>query len=51
MRNEILAMNWHDTLLVQTFTKESKDKVVLRMQYPSQKGGYDTVLEVILVRK
>jgi hypothetical protein len=51
IHDEILAMNWHDSLLVQTFTKEGKDKVVLRMQYPSQKGGYDPVLEVILSRK
>jgi hypothetical protein len=51
INDEILAMNWHNSLLVQTFTKEGKDKVVLKMQYPSQKGGYDPVLEVVLSRK
>ena len=43
-----LAMNWHDTLFVQTFTKETSDRVILKMQYPSDKGGYILVLEVIL---
>lgn len=45
-----LAMNWHDTVLVQTFTMETPEKVVLLMQYPSEKGGYEVVLEVILTR-
>jgi hypothetical protein len=46
-----LAMNWHDTLLVQTFKKVGIDKVVLKMQYPSSNSGYDLVLEVILTRQ
>ncbi len=46
-----IAMNWHDTLLVQTFTKESADRVVLKMEYPAEKGGYELVLEVILTRR
>lgn len=46
-----LAMNWHDTLLVQTFVKESSDRVVLKMQYPSEKDGYDLVLEVLFIKK
>ena len=41
-----LSMNWHDTLLVQTFVKESIDKVVLKMQYPTV-NGYELILEVI----
>jgi hypothetical protein len=44
-------MNWHDTLMVQTFAKEGSDKVVLRMQYPGEKGGYDPLMEVVLIRK
>lgn len=51
INDETLAMNWHDTLLVQTFTKSGKDKVELKMQYPAQNGGYDTVMEVVLFRK
>jgi len=46
-----LAMNWHDTLMIQTFKQENTDKVVLKMQYPSADGGYDLVLEVILTRQ
>jgi hypothetical protein len=45
-----LSMNWHDTLLVQTFVKEGNDKVVLKMQYPA-KSGYELILEVIFTRK
>jgi len=46
-----LEMNWHDALFVQTFVKESLDEVILKMQYPSENGGYELVLEVILTRK
>ncbi|MGD0339630.1 MAG: hypothetical protein ABSB78_12675 [Bacteroidota bacterium] len=48
--DETLAMNWHDTLLVQTFIKESPDRVVLRMQNTAIKGEHELVLEVILTR-
>jgi hypothetical protein len=51
INDEILAMNWHDTLLVQTFTKEDNDKIVLKMLHPGEKGGYDPVLEVVMKRK
>lgn len=51
INEDTLAMNWHDTLLVQTFTKESSDKVILKMQYPYEKCGYEIILEVILERK
>lgn len=44
-------MNWHDTLLVQTITKETSGKVVLKMKYPSNNGGYDLVLEVVFIKK
>ena len=46
-----LALNWHDSLLVQTFTKQSADCVVLKMQFPAGDGGYELVLEVIFTRK
>ena len=46
-----LAMNWHDSVLVQTFTRETLDRVVLKMQYPAAKGGHEPVMEVILTRK
>jgi hypothetical protein len=51
INDDTLAMNWHDTLLVQTFTRDSKNKVILRMQSPDAQGGYEVVLEVIFTRK
>jgi hypothetical protein len=51
INDETLAMNWHDTLLVQTFVKEGPDRVVMKMQYPSEHGGHELVLEVIMTRK
>jgi hypothetical protein len=51
INNKTLAMNWHDTLLVQTFVKESTDKTILKMQNPSGQGGYDLIMEVIFTRK
>jgi hypothetical protein len=49
--DDILAMNWHDALLVQTFTKESAARIILRMQHPTVQGGYEPVMEVIFTRK
>jgi hypothetical protein len=46
-----LAMNWHDTLLVQTFVKEASNRVVLKMQHPSDKGGYELILEVVFTKR
>jgi hypothetical protein len=51
INDSILAMNWHDTLLVQTFTKQTTDCVVLKMQHPAEKEGYQLILEVILTRR
>lgn len=51
INDDTLAMNWHDTLFVQTFVKKSSDRIILKMQCPSQNEGYDLVLEVILTRK
>jgi hypothetical protein len=50
VNDETLAMNWHDSLLVQTFVKDGPDKVILKMQYPSDKTGYELIMEVILTR-
>lgn len=49
--DETLAMNWHDSLLVQTFEKAGSDKVILRMKSPTPPGGYELVLEVELMRE
>lgn len=50
INNETLYMNWHDTLLVQTFIKEGKDKVILNMLSPVEKGEYESVMEVVFTR-
>jgi hypothetical protein len=51
INDSILAMNWHDSILVQTFTKETSNRVVLKMQHPADKDGYDLVLEVIFTKR
>ena len=47
INDDTLHLNWHNSLLIQTFKKESKDKVVLKMEHPSPEGKYELVLEVI----
>jgi hypothetical protein len=49
--DETLFMNWHDTVIKQTFTKVDTDKVILRMEHPVAQGKYELILEVILTRK
>lgn len=49
--DSVLAMNWHESLLVQTYTIVNPDKLNLKMQYPSPKGGYDLILEVIFTKE
>ena len=49
--DEVIAMNWHDSILVQTFVKDGPDKVILKMEYPSVKGGHEPVLEVLFTRR
>ena len=51
INDEKLFMNWHDTLLIQTFKKSSSDKVILRMENPNSDGEYELILEVIFKRK
>jgi hypothetical protein len=51
INDDTLFMNWHDTLLIQTFQKQDKDKVILRMENPDSDGKYELILEVILTRK
>jgi len=48
---DILCLNWHNSILVQTFKKENADKIVLQMKYPVSENSYKTILEVILTRK
>lgn len=51
INDETLFMSWHDTLLIQTFTKENPNKVILRMEHPITPGKFELVLEVILTRQ
>ena len=51
INDETLFMNWHDTLLIQSFKKISSDKVILRMENPNSEGEYELILEVMLTRK
>ncbi len=51
INDNIMAMNWHDSLLVQTFVKENPDRIILKMQYPSIEGGHNSVLEVLFTRR
>jgi len=51
INDETLSMNWHDTLLIQTFTKKDSNNVVLRMEHPIAQGKYELILEVLFTRK
>jgi hypothetical protein len=50
VNDDTLSMNWHDSILVQTFTKDNPDQVTLKMMYPGENGSYETVLEVFFRR-
>lgn len=51
INDDTLFMNWHDSLLIQTFKKINQNKVILRMENPDSDGNYELVLEVIFTRK
>ena len=51
INDETLFLNWHDTVIIQTFTKIDPDKVILRMEHPIAQGKYELILEVIFTRK
>jgi hypothetical protein len=46
-----LCLNWYNSILVQMFRKMEDGRVILQMSYPSNKNGYDLVLEVIFTKK
>ena len=45
-----LFMNWHDTLLIQTFEKKDEDRILLQMSYPAEQQIFQPVLIVELSR-
>jgi hypothetical protein len=51
LSDKVLCLNWHDSLLVQSFRAVAPDKIILRMEQPTPKGEYELVMEVILTRK
>ncbi len=51
INDHTLYMQWHDTLLVQTFTKINARTVRLRMELPDNKGNYELIMEVMLKRR
>jgi hypothetical protein len=48
--DKTLFMNWHDTLLIQTFKMVDSNKMILSMENPNSKGEYELVLEVLFTR-
>jgi len=51
VNDETLFLNWHGTLIIQTFTKVGANEVILRMEHPVAQGKYELILEVIFTRK
>jgi hypothetical protein len=51
VRPGVLFLNWHDSVLTQTFSQENGDRVVLRMNQPDSTGKPMTILKVIFTRK
>ncbi len=48
--DDTLNMNWHNSTLVQTFTKMKNGKVILQMKTPVNKEDFTVVLEVIFTK-
>jgi hypothetical protein len=46
-----LFMIWHNSLLIQTFKKVNKNKIILSMKSAASENKFDLILEVILTRK
>lgn len=51
INDDTLFLNWHDTLLIQTFLKEEPDRIILKMEYPNADGNYELIMKVIFTRK
>lgn len=51
VNDDTLFLNWHDTLIIQTFTKDGPNKVILRMEHPVAQGKYELIMEVIFTKK
>jgi hypothetical protein len=50
INEDILHLNWHDTLLVQTFKQIASDQIILKMESPVDQSKFEIILEVIFTR-
>ena len=46
-----LFLNWHDTLLIQTFQKTASDEVTLRMEHPIAANKFELIMKVIFTKQ
>jgi hypothetical protein len=51
LSDKVLSLNWHDSLLVQSFRAVDPNKIILRMEQPTPEGEFELVMEVIFTRK
>ena len=51
LSDNALFLNWHGSLLVQSFRAVEADKSIMRMEHPTPEGEYELVMEVIFTRK
>ncbi|MGD8780175.1 MAG: hypothetical protein PVH88_14570 [Ignavibacteria bacterium] len=51
INENLLCLNWHNSLLVQTFEKIENGNIILQMKHPTAKKNYETILEVIFSKK
>jgi hypothetical protein len=51
INDDTLCLNWHNSLLVQTFTKKGPGKIILQMKYPVSDAKYEIIMEVSFTRK
>ena len=51
VNKDLLLMNWHEILFVQTFQKTGANTVELIMSQPNDTAGYDPVLKVLFTKK
>jgi len=51
LNDTTLCLNWHNSLLVQTFQLTEDGRIILRMKYPSEGNNYETILEVVFTKK
>ncbi len=45
-----LFMNWHNSVLVQSFSKKENGNIELLMRYPKNETEHETILKVTLVK-